>query len=177
VSLLRDAWAVVALPNRTKPPSGWWRRNDVEVAAMRRTALVLSIAFVVAGVPPSDMAAAAAASPVGQQLAGTWHGSFAQVSGGSERDEADCVLKVKEDGTFTAQCSRSEPLRGGVSKAFGWSGRVVRQRGRFILKTTDGPWPSTALTQSGSDRLSALTRDPQMETFVLMDFERAANAP
>jgi hypothetical protein len=149
---------------------------------MRRTALVLSIAFVVllagcagseagvAGVPPSDMAAA---SPVGQQLAGTWHGSFAQVSGGSERDEADCVLKVKEDGTFTAQCSRSEPLRGGVSKAFGWSGRVVRQRGRFVLKTTDGPWPSTALTQSGSDRLSALTRDPQMETFVLMDFERA----
>jgi hypothetical protein len=152
---------------------------------MRRS-LVLSVAFLVwltgcaeseariARVPSSDVVPA---SPAAQQLEGTWHGSFARVGGGSERDEANCVLEVEEDSTFTGKCSRSEPVTIGVSRAFVWSGRVVPKGRRFVLQTTDGLWPSIALTRSGNDRLSGLTRDPQMENFVMMEFERAGNAP
>ena len=152
-------------------------RGSAVLAIVAILGLLAGCATQEAGIGGAVSPDAVAAPAAARDLDGRWRGSFSQVGGGIDGDQADCVLQVKEDSTFTAKCTRSEPAPNAGPKVSAWSGRVVTKERRVILETTEGAWPSMTLTRSADDRLYAMTRDPLVQVFVLFEFERDVNAP
>ena len=115
------------------------------------------------------------ALPAARELSGTWRGSYWQLGMVYYDDDADCTLRIKEDATFTATCTRSPVGTNNIARSSKWSGRVVTKGNRIVLQDNGGPWPSIVLRRSGKDVLYAVTLDPPVGATVEMNFEREPN--
>jgi hypothetical protein len=109
----------------------------------------------VAAAPPSD-------------LSGTWRGSFSEVGGVLYVAEGECVLQVKDDGTFTARVTPG-PGANNLVKGTSWSGTVVRKGDRVTFRSPNGPF--TTLVRRG-DTLYGVANDSRIETDVLIRLDR-----
>src|SRR5437016_9260054 len=120
-------------------------------ALVPRVALV---ALVAGCAGPSASINSGASGPVATapapatELAGTWRGSFGRVSADYYMDEADCIVQIKEDRTFTAACKPSKAGTNNLAKASTWSGTVVTSRNRVTLRTSQEAW--VTLIRSGN---------------------------
>jgi hypothetical protein len=133
------------------------------------------LAALVAGcVGPSASISSGASGPVAtalapdSELAGTWRGSFGQVSAFQYLDEGECILQIKEDGTFTATCRPSKGTNN-LAKTSTWSGTVVISRNRVTLRSSQEAW--LTLIRSGNT-LYGVAEDPLVEATIMMRFER-----
>jgi len=147
---------------------------------LQRTFAVLvpsvALAALVAGcVGPSASISTGASGPVAtalapaSELAGTWRGSFGRVSADFYMDEAECILQINEDGTFTAACRPSKAGTNNLAKASTWSGTVVIGRNRVTLRSSQEAW--VTLMRSGNT-LYGVAEDPLVEGTIMMKFER-----
>ena len=133
------------------------------------------VALVAGCVGPSASLNSGASSPVASalapvsELAGTWRGSFGQVSAIFYMDEGDCTLQIKEDGTFTAACRPSKGGTNNLAKASTWSGTVVTSRNRVTLRSSQEAW--VTLIRSGNT-LYGVAKDPLVEATIMMNLER-----
>jgi hypothetical protein len=152
---------------------------------MRRHRLISILALVtlVAGCagPSARIAGSGAgeegsALPAARDVSGTWRGSYWQLGMVYYDDDADCTLRIKEDATFTATCTRSPFGTNNLARSSSWSGRVVTKGNRVVLQANGGPWPWIVLTRSGNDTLYGVTLDPPVGATIEMDFEREPNA-
>jgi hypothetical protein len=123
--------------------------------------LALAIAMVGSAVTTTT---AAAPSGVG----GTWRGSFSQVGAFFYVAEGNCVLQVKEDGTFTARITPG-PGANNIVKGSTWSGTVEREGDLVTLSVPGGP--ATTLVRKG-DTLYGVTNNPRIEADVLIRLDR-----
>jgi len=141
-------------------------------ALVPRVALV---ALVAGCAGPSASINSGASGPVATapapatELAGTWRGSFGRVSADYYMDEADCIVQIKEDRTFTAACKPSKAGTNNLAKASTWSGTVVTSRNRVTLRTSQEAW--VTLIRSGNT-LYGVAEDPLVEGTIMMRFER-----
>ncbi|PYO53917.1 MAG: hypothetical protein DMD84_04240 [Candidatus Rokuibacteriota bacterium] len=87
-------------------------------------------------------------------------------------DDADCTLRIKEDATFAATCTRSPVGTNNIAKSSKWSGRVVTKGNRIVLQDNGGPWPSIVLARSRNGTLYGVTLDPLVGATIEMNFER-----
>ena len=151
---------------------------------MRRHRLISTLALValVAGcagpgarIGGSRSGEEGSALPAARELSGTWRGSYWQLGMVYYDDDADCTLRIKEDATFTATCTRSPVGTNNIARSSKWSGRVVTKENRIVLQDNGGPWPSIVLRRSGKDVLYAVTLDPPVGATVEMNFEREPN--
>jgi len=110
-----------------------------------------------------------------RELSGTRRGSYWQLGMMYYDDDADCTLRIKEDATFTATCTRSPVGTNNIARSSKWSGRVVTKGNRIVLQDNGGPWPSIVLRRSGKDALYGVTLDPPVGATVEMNFEREPN--
>jgi len=117
----------------------------------------------------------ASALPGAREFSGTWHGSYWQLGMVYYDDDADCTLRIEDDATFTAKCTRVAWGTNNLARSSSWSGRVVTKGNRVILEDAGGPWPSIVLTRSGNDTLFGVTLDPLVGATIEMEFERAPN--
>jgi hypothetical protein len=136
----------------------------------------VALAALVAGcVGPSASISSGASGPVAtapapaSELAGTWRGSFGRVSSDYYMDEAECIIQIKEDGTFTAACRPSKAGTNNLAKASTWSGTVVIGRNRVTLRSSQEAW--VTLMRSGNT-LYGVAEDPLVEGTIMMKFER-----
>ena len=147
---------------------------------LQRTFAVLvpsvALAALVAGcVGPSASISTGASGPVAtalapaSKLAGTWRGSFGRVSSDYYMDEAECIIQIKEGGTFTAACRPSKSGTNNLAKASTWSGTVVTSRNRVTLRSSQEAW--VTLIRSGNT-LYGVAEDPLVEGTIMMRFER-----
>jgi len=147
---------------------------------LQRTFAVLvpsvALAALVAGcVGPSASISTGASGPVAtalapaSELAGTWRGSFGRVSSDYYMDEAECIIQIKEDRTFTAACRPSKSGTNNLAKASTWSGTVVTSRNRVTLRSSQEAW--VTLIRSGNT-LYGVAEDPLVEGTIMMRFER-----
>ncbi len=135
----------------------------------------LWMAALVAGCagPSANMASdasgpiAAALTPT-SDLAGTWRGSFSQISALFYIDDGDFVLQIKEDGTFVARITRSKAGTNNLAKPWTWTGTVVSSRNRISLRSSQGPWMT--LVRS-ANTLYAVAEDPLVEATIMMRLE------
>ena len=113
----------------------------------------------------------AAASRSGD-LNGTWEGSYGWPGGSYWPDDANCTLRIKDDGTFTASVV---PIPGAnnLAKPSRWSGTVSRDGDLVMFRVAKGP--TLTLRQSG-DRLYGVARDPAVGVPVVVELERASRA-
>ena len=104
------------------------------------------------------------------ELTGTWHGSFGWAGGGGGfyLDDANCVLQIREDGTFTETVTPA-PASNNLAKRWKWSGTVVTRGNRVTLRTSQGP--SFTLIRAGNT-LYGVAEDPVTEFPIMMRFER-----
>ncbi len=102
------------------------------------------------------------------ELSGTWRGSFGWVSAFFYTDEADCVLRIRDDGTFT-ETIRPAKSANNLAKASNWSGTIVTSGNRVTLRTSQGP--SFTLIRAGNT-LYGVAEDPVTEFPIMMRFER-----
>ena len=107
------------------------------------------------------------------ELSGTWHGSFGQVAASLYADEGDCILQIKQDGTFTQTVRPAKIGTNNLAKASSWSGTVVTSGNRVILRSSQGP--SVTLIRSGNS-LYGVTLDPLVEVTIAMHFQREESA-
>ena len=114
--------------------------------------------------------AAAAVVPAGD-LSGTWYGTYGQIGAVLYTDEANTVLHIKPDGTFTATVTKGYGANN-LAKPSTLSGTVVTNGNRVTLRNSQGPWPWIILTRSGDDVLYGLPIDPAIEAAVMMKLER-----
>jgi len=136
----------------------------------------VALAALVAGcVGPSASISTGASGPVAtalapaSELAGTWRGSFGRVSSDYYMDEAECIIQIKEDRTFTAACRPSKSGTNNLAKASTWSGTVVTSRNRVTLRSSQEAW--VTLIRSGNT-LYGVAEDPLVEGTIMMRFER-----
>ena len=115
------------------------------------------------------------ALPAARELSGTWRGSYWQLGMVYYDDDADCTLRIKEDATFAATCTRSPVGTNNIAKSSKWSGRVVTKGNRIVLQDNGGPWPSIVLARSGNGTLYGVTLDPLVGATIEMNFEREPN--
>jgi hypothetical protein len=101
-------------------------------------------------------------------LSGTWHGSFSWVSAFFYTDEADCVLRIGDDGTFTETITPGKSANN-LAKTEKWSGTIVVRGNQITLRTSQGP--SLTLIRTG-DTLYGVAEDPVTEAPIMMRFER-----
>jgi len=104
------------------------------------------------------------------ELTGTWHGSFGWAGGGGGfyLDDANCVLQIREDGTFTETVTPA-PASNNLAKRWTWSGTVVTRGNRVTLRTSQGP--SVTLIHSGN-MLYGVADDPLVEAAITIKLER-----
>jgi len=134
---------------------------------------IVAMALLLAGCagPSSSGAPIAAAVVAASHLSGTWNGTFGQLSASLYEDEGRCILRIKEDGTFTATVTPNGGTNN-LAKASTWAGTVVPDGQRVTLRNSTGPWPWIILTRSGSNTLYGVATDPATEAPVMMEFER-----
>jgi len=140
----------------------------------------LWMAALVAGCagPSANMASdasgpiAAALTPT-SDLAGTWRGSFSQISALFYIDDGDFVLQIKEDGTFVARITRSKAGTNNLAKPWTWTGAVARRGNWIILRSSQGPW--LTLVRSGNT-LYTVTEDPLVEATIMLRLEHEGSA-
>ncbi len=123
---------------------------------------------IVTGCAGSGSGPVAAMPAPTRELSGTWRGSFGLVGGVFYTDEADCVLQIREDGTFTETVKPAKSSNN-LARASTWSGTVVTQGNRVTLRTSQGPW--VTLIHSGNT-LYGVGEDPLVEATIMMKFER-----
>jgi hypothetical protein len=102
-------------------------------------------------------------------LSGTWRGSFGQVAASLYMDEAECILRIDEDGTFTATVRPAKHGTNNLAKASTWSGTLVMSGNRITLRSSQGPW--VTLIRSSSS-LYGVAEDPLVGATIAMRFER-----
>jgi hypothetical protein len=117
---------------------------------------------------PASGPAVAAFAPA-SELSGTWRGSFGQVAASLYTADSDCILQIKEDGTFTATVRPSKARTNNLAKPWTWSGTVVGSGNRVTLRSSQGPW--VTLIRSGST-LYGVAEDPMVGATIMMKFER-----
>jgi hypothetical protein len=117
---------------------------------------------------------AAAAIPA-PDLSGTWHGYYGDLGLAYDEDDADCVLRIENDATFTATCTRTRSGTNNLANPSSWSGRATTKGNRVVLQAGNGPWPWIVLTRSGSDTLYGVTLDPLVGATIEMEFKRQPN--
>jgi hypothetical protein len=105
-------------------------------------------------------------------LSGTWRGSFSWFSAFFYTDEADCVLRIGDDGTFTETITPGRSANN-LSKKENWSGTIVVRGNRITFRTSQGP--SFTLIRTG-DTLYGLAEDPVIEAPIMMRFERSGGS-
>jgi len=136
---------------------------------------VALVALVAGCAGPSASISSGASGPVAtalapaSELAGTWRGSFGRVSSDYYTDEAECIIQIKEDRTFTAVCRPSKAGTNNLAKASTWSGTVVIGRNRVTLRSSQEAW--VTLMRSGNT-LYGVAEDPLVEGTIMMKFER-----
>lgn len=107
------------------------------------------------------------------RLAGTWRGDYWQLGMVLYEDDANCTLRLREDRTFSASCTRSAIGTNNLAKPSTWSGRVLTKGDRIVLQDATGQWPSIVLMRSAKDdRLYGVSIDPRVGATVEMAFER-----
>ena len=140
-------------------------------------ALVAGCAGPSARVGSSESGEDGSALPAARELNGTWHGSYRDLGiGNSYDDEADCTLRIREDATFTAKCTRSPIGTNNLDRSSSWSGREVTKGNRVILQDRAGLWPNIVLRRSGNNILYGTSLDPLMGATVEMKFEHAPDS-
>ena len=102
------------------------------------------------------------------QLAGTWQGSFSQLVASLYQDEADCVLRISPEGTFTATITRAKLGTNNLAKAQAFSGTVVSRGNRVTLVTAQGP--RLTLMRRG-DSLYTVAEDPAVGAPIAMSLQ------
>jgi hypothetical protein len=107
------------------------------------------------------------------ELSGTWHGSFGQVAASFYMDEGNCILQIKEDGTFTEIVRPAKLGTNNLAKASTWSGTVVTSGNRVTLRSSQGL--SVTLIRSGNS-LYGVAQDPLVEVTIAMKFQREVSA-
>jgi hypothetical protein len=144
------------------------RRMFAPIAVMTLTA-TLATGCVGPTAGGSDYASAAIPPPT--DLAGTWYGTLGQFAATQYEDESISVLRINEDGTFTATVTPHGGTNN-LAKPATLRGRVVTNGNRVTLQNTQGPWPWIVLERSGHDVLYGIANDPAIEAPVMIKFER-----
>jgi hypothetical protein len=141
---------------------------------------VLALAMLAAGCAAhrADVARegsdATSAVPVAaREVSGTWRGSYWQVGMVYYLDDAHCTVLINDDQTFSAKCERSPFGSNNLARSSSWSGHVVMNAGRAVLRPDGGPWPSIVLNRHGRDTLYGVTLDPRVGATIQMRLERA----
>ena len=116
-----------------------------------------------------DVVTAATAGQPGE-LSGTWEGSYGWPGGSYWPDDANCTLRIKDDGTFTATVV---PIPGAnnLAKPSSWAGTVSREGDLVKFRVAKGP--TLTLRRSG-ERLYGVARDPAVGVPVVVDLEHAS---
>jgi hypothetical protein len=83
-------------------------------------------------------------------------------------DEADLVLQIRKDGTFTETVTPA-PASNNLAKRSTWSGAVVARGNRVTLRTSQGRW--VTLMHSGNT-LYGVAEDPLAEFTIMIRFDR-----
>jgi len=147
---------------------GQWRR------ARRASALAAGVALFALGgcaSSPGSMPRAqepAPASYAPPSLTGVWRGTFNEIEAALYADNADVVLQIRDDGTFS---ERVDPAKGSnnLAKASTASGTVEQRGNRVLLKSSRG-W-TMRLVRSG-DQLYGVTEDPLVEAPIAIRLQR-----
>jgi hypothetical protein len=145
------------------------RTFAVLVPCVGLVALVAGCAGPSASISSDASGPVASALAPARELAGTWRGSFGQISAIFYMDEGECILQIKEDGTFTAACRPSKAGTNNLAKASTWSGTVVISRNRVTLRSSQEAW--ITLIRSGNT-LYGVAEDPLVEATIMMNFDR-----
>ena len=124
-----------------------------------------------AGSVAATSAAASAAIPPPHELSGTWTGSYGQVAASLYADEGTFVLRIAEDGSFTATVAPSHGANN-RAKRDTWSGTVVTRGSHVILQASQSRWPWVILARSGDDTLYGVANDPAIEADVMIEIDR-----
>jgi hypothetical protein len=107
-------------------------------------------------------------------LSGTWRGSFDWFNAFFDTDYANCVLQIRDDGTFTERCTPGQTANN-LAKASTLSGTVVTSGNRVTLRTSQGP--SSTLIRSGNT-LYGVAEDFLTEKTITIRFDREdSNTP
>lgn len=130
------------------------------LAASLLVILVSGCACRSAGAAPSDIRA----------LVGTWYGAIGQPGGSLYTVEAQAILEIKADGTFTTTVIPL-PAANNLARASTWSGHAVGNVTRVTFRTAQGP--SLKLVRSRG-HLYGVANDPTTAMVVMIDFDRAA---
>lgn len=130
--------------------------------------LLVALISIVA-LAPLGAGCAATARASASELSGIWRGTFGLVTASLYLDEGNRILEIKEDGTFTATVTPSKARANNLSKAWTWSGTVIRSGNRLTLRSSQGP--SAILIRSGNT-LYEVAEDPMVEATIMMSFER-----
>jgi len=142
------------------------------VPAVGLVALVAGCAGPSASISSDASGPVATALAPASELAGTWRGSFGQVGASQWLDEGDCILQIKEDGTFTATVRPSKAGTNNLAKASTWSGTVVMSGNRVTLRSSQEAW--VTLIRSGST-LYGVAENPLVEAAIMMRFEQVGS--
>ena len=140
------------------------------LSAVALLVLVAGCAGPNAGLFESDTGAAAPAPP--SELRGAWHGTFGWVGANFYEDEARIILRIEEDGTFSATVTRNGGANN-LAKATTWAGTAVTSGNRVTLRNSKGPWGWVTLVRSRNGNvLYGVASDPATEANVMLKIER-----
>lgn len=134
---------------------------------------VLVVVALIAGcagpsVGSSMLAPAASAS----DLTGTWNGQFWWLGGVLYEDEGTLLLRIKEDGTFTATMTPTGAANN-IAKASSWSGTVNQNGRRVVFDTLQGGWPAWSSLARSGDTLYGVASNPATGADIEIKLERA----
>ena len=118
--------------------------------------------------PPSSGPVATAPAPA-SEVSGIWRGTFGQVAASLYLDEGNCILEIKEDGTFTATATPSKARTNNLSKAWTWSGTAIRSGNRVTLRSSQGP---SAIRIRSGNTLYGVAEDPTIGATIMMSLEQ-----
>ena len=85
-----------------------------------------------------------------------------------DTDKADCVLRIRDDGTFT-ETIRPGKSANNLAKASNWLGTIVTSGNRVTLRTSQGP--SFMLIRAGNT-LYGVAEKPVTEFPIMTRFAR-----
>ena len=107
-----------------------------------------------------------------RDLTGTWQGPYWQVGMVYYTDDANCTVRVNEDQTFTAKCTRSPFGTNNLAKTSSWTGHVVTKGDRVVLDADRDLWPNIVLQRADNDTLYGVTLDPRVGATIELRLER-----
>lgn len=140
------------------------------LSAVALLVLVAGCAGPNAGLYESDTGAAGPAPA--SELSGAWHGTFGWVGANFYEDEARIILRIEEDGTFSATVTRNGGANN-LAKATTWAGTAVTSGNRVTLRNSKGPWGWVTLVRSRNGNvLYGVASDPATEANVMLKIER-----